>query len=238
MSRSQELIYRDGSTECLGFVAYPGELTHSKPCVLIVHDWGGRSNSFCDKALQLAEMGYIGFAVDMYGNGKLGETKEEKRVLMTPFRQDRNLLLDRISAAFHFASELKEVDATKIAAIGYCFGGLCVLDLARSGVDLKGAVSFHGVLSASQEVNNPSILAKILVLHGYDDTIILPQDVYQFAKEMNEKNADWQIEMYGLTSHSFTDPTANDSEMGLHYNSVTDHRSWKSTESFLQDIFS
>lgn len=237
MILTEEIEYSDDETLCRGFLAYDDKNVHPKPCVLVVHDWGGRAEAVCNKAKQLANMGFVGFAVDMYGQAKLGKDKVEKRALMTPLRQDRKRLAARMVAAFNTVAALPQVDPKKIAAMGYCFGGLCVLDLARTGIDIKGVISFHGVLSAPKDTDLTPMSAKILVLHGYDDPLVLPDEVFQFAHEMTQRKADWQIHMYGQTAHSFTDPTANDDEMGLHYNSTADRRSWKSTELFLQEIF-
>lgn len=237
MIHTDEIDYKDGDLVCRGFIAYDNTNQQPKPCVMVAHDWGGRSEDACNKAKKLAEMGFVGFAIDMYGQAKLGNDKVEKRALMTPLRQDRTLLAGRIVAAFNTVAQLPQVDNSKIAAIGYCFGGLCVLDLARTGVDIKGVVSFHGLLSAAEDTVFTPIPAKILVLHGYDDPLVPPEEVNKFACEMTQRQVDWQVHIYGLTAHSFTDPTANDDEMGLHYNEKADHRSWASTELFLQELF-
>ena len=150
--------------------------------------------------------------------------------------QDRNKLSGRITAAFNVLAASSLVNKDKIAAIGYCFGGLCVLDLARSGADVKGVVSFHGLLSAPDGAPNEPMKSKVLVLHGYDDPLVKPAQIDQFAIEMNERQADWQMQMYGLVQHSFTIPGANDAEMGLHYDETADHRSWLSTQVFLQEV--
>jgi dienelactone hydrolase len=237
MIQTEEIEYLDEQTVCRGFLAYEDTNLNPKPCVLVAPDWGGRGELACHKAEQLAAMGYVGFAIDMYGQAKLGKDKKEKRALMTPLRENRKRLAARIVAAYDRAAQLPQVDATKIAAIGYCFGGLCVLDLARTGIDVKGVISFHGVLSAPEQSVLLPIPAKILILHGYDDPLVLPEEITKIAKEMTQRKADWQVHIYGLTQHSFTDPQANDDEMGLHYNEKADHRSWKSTELFLQEIF-
>jgi len=232
-----DINYTDGVTTCRGFVAYP-ENANNIPCVLVAHDWTGRDEAVCDKACQLAEMGYVAFAIDMYGQATLGKTKVENRALMMPLRENRRQLVSRISAGFKAASQLPVVDSANIAAIGYCFGGLCVLDLARSGADLKGVVSFHGLLSSSPVFNEDKVIpAKILVLHGYDDPLVPMEEVDLFAQEMTQKKADWQVHVYGLTAHSFTNPKANDDEMGLHYNKTADERSWASTLMFLREVF-
>ena len=236
MIQTNEIEYMDDDTICRGFIAEDSALIQPKPCVLIVHDWTGRSDAFCEKAKQLAAYGYVGFAIDMYGERKLGHTNEERRALLNPLRDHREKLAARILAAFDAAKSLPRVDASKIAAIGYCFGGLCVLDLARIGADVKGVVSFHGLLSPPTPTVCENIRAKILILHGYDDSMVPPMQVNQFAKEMTMKKADWQIHMYGHTQHSFTNPEANDDELGLHYDATADRRSWMSTELFLHEI--
>lgn len=238
MIETQEISYVDGETICRGFIAYDNEEPVPLPCVMIAPDWGGRSEEVCKKAIKLAAMGYAGFAIDMYGQAKLGKTKEEKRALMSPLRENRAALASRILAAFNTAANLPQIDSRKIAALGYCFGGLCVLDLARTAANVKGVVSFHGLLTAPEEAAFTPIPAKILVLHGYDDPLVQPAEVDHFTVEMTARKADWQVHLYGLTAHSFTDPQANDDEMGLHYNASADHRSWQSTMQFLQEIFS
>lgn len=235
----EEIGYYDGDVHCLGYLAYDDAYQQQKrPCVMIAPDWGGRGRAGCNKARQLASMGYVGFAIDIYGEATLGKDKAQRRALMTPFMQNRALLAARILAAFNTAGVLPQVDSEKIAAIGYCFGGLCALDLARTGVNLRGAVSFHGLLTEPPGMPAQPIQAKLLVLHGYDDPLVPPLQLTQFATEMTSKKADWQLHIYGLTAHSFTDPTANDDEMGLHYNPSADHRSWASLECFLKEVLS
>jgi dienelactone hydrolase len=237
MIKTRELEYFDETTLCRAFVAYP-EVPHTKlpaPAVLIGHNWRGRGSFFCEKAVKLAEMGYVGFALDMYGEAKCGETNEEKMALLTPFKEDRALLIRRVQAAFYCLRNLPEVDPRKIAAMGYCFGGMCVLDLARSVVDIKGIISFHGILTPPDHLALDKINAKILILHGYDDPLVPPDEIDKFAAEMTNRQADWQLHAYGLVKHSFTDPEANDNTMGLHYNKNADERSWKNLELFLNE---
>ncbi|VEG92052.1 dienelactone hydrolase family protein [Legionella spiritensis] len=234
---TKEIEYQDDGVSCRGYLAYDERNQQPMPGVMVAPDWGGRGEAACAKARQLAEMGYAGFAIDMYGNAQLGHDKVQRRALMTPFIQDRARLAARMKAAFEaLTSQSSLIDAKKTAAIGYCFGGLCVLDLARTGADIRGAVSFHGLLSEPQGVPQAAIRAKLLVLHGYDDPLVPPEQVTQFADEMTMKKADWQVHIYGLTAHSFTDPKANDDEMGLHYNKTADSRSWTTTSQFLKEI--
>lgn len=234
---TEEITYTDDATVCHGFFAYDNAGQTPKPTVMVVHDWRGRGSAACQKAEQLAQMGYAGFAIDMYGDAKLGDDNVQRRALITPFMQDRQKLAARITAAYTALKQLPGIDKTRIAAIGYCFGGLCVLDLARSGVDIKGVVSFHGLLSSPAESITSVLKSKVLVLHGYDDPLVKPDQLILFANEMTARQVDWQIHSYGLTQHSFTNPEANAPEMGLLYNQRADHRSWKTTELFLNELF-
>jgi dienelactone hydrolase len=228
---------RDGS-KSQGFLAYDDQYQQPRPCVMIAHDWAGRGHAVCEKAIQLASMGYIGFAIDMYGEAKLGQNNEQRRALMTPLVENRTLLADRMLAALNTVCSLPQVNNEKVAVLGYCFGGLCALDLARTGAAIKGAISFHGLLSEPPSPSSETIKAKILVLHGYDDPLVPYDQVTDFTAEMSLKQVDWQIHIYGLTAHSFTNPEANDASMGLHYNKSADVRSWASTTLFLEEVFS
>ena len=237
MLQTKEIEYQFGSLTCRGFIAHDDEKQGLKPCIMIAHDWSGRSDVFCKKAEQLATMGYVGFAIDLYGNAKVGHTTEEKMALLHPIMENRPQISSHMLVAYEIAMKCPWVDPTCIAAIGYCFGGLCVLDLARSGAGLKGVVSFHGILSPPEPTVFKPIQAKILVLHGYADPMVPPTQVSQFATEMTEHHADWQIHMYGNTQHAFTNPEANDDQLGLHYNKMADQRSWSSTKLFFNEMF-
>lgn len=228
-------VYSAQETQCEGFLAKP-EQADKLPAVLVVHDWRGRNEFTNHRAEQLAQMGYLGFAVDMYGEGRIGNTIEERMALMNPLVQDRQLLRDRITAAWQAVAKMPEVDTSRIAVIGYCFGGMCALDLARSGADIKGAVSFHGLLNAPTGLSQPAIKAKVLVLHGYDDPMVKPEQVQAFCQEMTQANVDWQVDMYGHTKHAFTNPEAHDETLGLIYQASAAHRSWQAMQNFLQEI--
>lgn len=228
--------YQHGSTVLKGHLSYQ-DANSPQPAVLICPDWTGRSHFTDNKAEQLAQLGYVGFAVDVYGEGRQGDSKEAKSALMQPFINDRALLRERMLAAFHAAQQLPMVDPNRIAVIGYCFGGLCALDLARSGAALKGAVSFHGLLMAPSGLSRPRMQAKVLALHGYDDPMVPPEAVQEFASEMNDAKADWQIVMYGHTMHAFTNPNAKDPGFGTVYNAMADQRSWRALGDFLNEIF-
>jgi dienelactone hydrolase len=231
-------IYYHGEQECHAYLAYDDRIEEPRPVVLVAHDWSGRNEFACKKAEQLAKMGYVGFAIDMYGQGRLGETKEEKLALMEPLMADRRLLRGRILAAFDAALELPEVDTTRVGAIGFCFGGLCVLDLARSGVNVSGVVSFHGLFQKPEDVHAHPILAKVLALHGYEDPMVKPDAVNAFAKEMTEAKVDWQIHMYGQTQHAFTNPLAHDETAGLMFNPEAERRAMQAMINFFDEVFS
>lgn len=228
--------YLDETTTLKGYYAYDDANSVPKPAILIAPDWTGVNEFARKKAESLAELGYVGFALDMYGEGKTGKTKEEKSALMQPFAQDRTKLLKRISAAFTAVKQLSIVDKTRIGAIGFCFGGMCVLDLARSGVEMKGVVSFHGLLNAPNHLPHTPIKASILALHGYDDPMGPPEAVNAFAQEMTHAKADWQMHIYGSTMHAFTNPEANDPGFGTVYNKKADNRSWQAMKDFFAEV--
>jgi dienelactone hydrolase len=234
---TSNFTYYDGEQELHGFLAYDPEINTPRPAVLVAHDWTGRNEFVCQKALLLAKMGYVGFALDMYGQGRTGNTTEEKMALMQPLANDRVMLRKRICAAFDSLITMPEIDNDRIAVIGFCFGGLCALDLARSGADIKGAVSFHGLLTKPDKLESKKIKAKILVLHGYDDPMVRPEQVSLFCQEMTEAKVDWQAHMYGHIQHAFTNPLAHDVSLGTIYNEVAAQRSWLAMTNFLQEIF-
>lgn len=231
------LEYLDGDTLLEAFAAFDDSQQGRRPAVLISHAWLGRDSFVMDKARKLAGLGYVGFALDMYGKGVLGTSREENAGLMQPFMADRLKLQNRMQAALNAVKSVPQVDSNKIAAMGFCFGGLCVLDLARTGVDIKGVVSFHGLLGAPGNTQGNKIKAKILALHGRDDPMVLPEQVLDFQEEMTQARADWQFVTYGNTVHAFTNPVANDPDFGTVYQASADRRSWQAMQNFLAEIF-
>lgn len=229
--------YVDGDTVLEAFFAFDDAIQGQRPLVLVSHAWAGRSEFTSEKARYLAKLGYVGFAIDMYGKGKLGQTDAECGALMQPFVEDRALLQQRILAALKTAKLLPWVDDSKIAAIGFCFGGLCVLDLARTCEQVKGVVSFHGLLHAPSNLENYKISAKVLVLHGHDDPLVPPSQVLDFETEMTNADADWQLHAYGNTVHSFTNPLASDYAAGYKYDEKINHRAFQAMENFLTEVF-
>jgi len=232
--KTQEINYKFGDQEYRAFVANPEK--ESAPLVLVVHTWAGRDDFVEKKAIELAEEGYVAMAVDMYGDAKVGTSTEENQSLMTPLIEDRDKLKAIINSAVEAGKKIDGVDSSKVAAIGYCFGGLVVLDLARSGTDISGVVSFHGLLMSS-DISTDGIQAKVLVLHGERDPMVPLSMVDDFQKEMTEAEADWQLHSYGNAYHAFTNKEANDPNLGTQYNENADKRSWQSMMNFFTEIF-
>jgi len=234
---SNTVGYLDGDVLLEAFFAYDDSFSGRRPAVLINHTWAGRDDFVAEKAKKLAALGYVGFAVDMYGKGVLGSSVEENAKLMQPFMDNRLMLQKRMMAALYAVKLMPWVDDSKVAAMGFCFGGLCSLDLARTGADLKGVVSFHGLLGAPGNTQGNAIKAKILALHGHDDPMGPVEQVLAFEQEMTEAGADWQLHTFGNTMHGFTNPAANDPERGMVYRPDADRRSWLEMENFLAEIF-
>lgn len=234
--RTRLLDYRDGDTDLQGYVAWDDAVAGQRPGVMVSHAWAGRSKLENGKAEALAKLGYVGFAIDNFGKGVLGASKEENRALIEPFLGDRNMLQNRLRIAVGVLKDLDEVDAGRVAAIGFCFGGLCVLDLARTGVEVNGVVSFHGLFGSPGNTAGNKIKAKVLVLHGWDDPMAQPDQVLKLAEELSGMGADWQIHAYGNTKHAFTNPNANDPAFGTVYQADADRRSWNAMRNFLSEI--
>ncbi|MEM7174601.1 MAG: dienelactone hydrolase family protein [Chlamydiota bacterium] len=218
-------------------VAMPRGDNQKFPLVFVFHAWGGRDAFACRKAQTLAELGYIGAALDMYGKGVLGANNDENSALMKPLIEDRVLLRERMLAGVTALEKQPFVDRSRLGAIGFCFGGLCALDLARSGADVKGVVSFHGLLNAPEESEKKPIQAKVLVLHGHDDPMVPPKQVANFTCEMTQLNVDWQLHIYGNTMHAFTNPDANDPKLGTLYQPEAEQRAFQEMELFLREVF-
>ena len=228
--------YRDGNTECEGYVARPaGPGPH--PAVLIAHNWAGQSEADNEVARRLAGLGYAGFAIDVYGKGKRGDLAGDNSHLMNPWMGDRAGLQKRLLAAVAAVAADPMVDAERIAIIGFCFGGLCALDVARSGAaEIKAAVSFHGVYTPSGLPPKP-IKAKVLVLDGWLDPLCPPEAKTALQAELEAGGADWQFVAYGGTYHAFTNKGANNPAGGAQYNATTERRAWAATTAFLAEVF-
>ncbi len=229
--------YLDGDTLLEGYFAYDDAITGQRPLVIIHHAWAGRDEFAMQKARQIAGLGYLGFAADMYGQGLTGSGPEENAKLMQPFIQDRAKLQQRQQAALAAAKLLPWADSNRAAAIGFCFGGLCALDFARSGADLRGVVAFHGLFTPPANIPHPKIKAKVLVLHGHADPMATPEQLLALQTELTQAGADWQTHVYGHTLHAFTNPAANDRNFGTVYQADADRRSWQAMANFLSEIF-
>ena len=235
--QTRQIEYKDGDILLEAYMAWDDAGSDRRPGVLISHAWAGRGEFEEDKAAHLAELGYVGFALDLYGKGVKGGNPEQNRDLMQPLLDDRVMLQRRMHLALENIRKQKEVDAERVAAMGFCFGGLCVLDLARTGADILGAASFHGLFSSPGNTADNKISAKVLAMHGWDDPMATPDQVLALADELTSMGADWQIHAYGNTVHAFTNPAANDVEHGTVYSADADRRSWQSLQLFLAEVF-
>jgi dienelactone hydrolase len=233
---SRTVEYRIGS-DCFEGLATRDESRKGRlPTVLVCHAWGGR-DEFCEEvSRKLAGLGYLAFAVDLYGAGRRGSTPEECGALMTPLVEDRALLRTRLLASHAAAASMTEADPGRMAAVGYCFGGLCALDLARAGAaGLRGVVSFHGLFMPPSLGPQGRIVAKVLALHGWQDPMVPPEAVLGLARELTGASADWQLVAYGHAQHAFTNPQAADPGRGIVYEPRADRRSWAAMQAFLQE---
>ncbi len=207
-----------------------------KPCVLIAHAWAGQGSFDHKIADEIAALGYAAIAIDMFGKGVRGDPKGDNSHLIGPLVSNRIELLSRLKKALDFAKSCDFVDKNKISIIGFCFGGLCALDLARAGVDIKAAISFHGLFMPNG-LEAKEIKAKVLVLHGYDDPLANPDAMIALANELTIAKADWQIHAFGNTSHAFTNPHAKKPENGLIYNETSAKRAFAMMEYHLKESF-
>lgn len=236
--RTETVEYKQGDTVLEGYLAYDDSVKGKVPGVLIVHEWTGLGPYVKKRAEQIAGLGYVGFAVDIYGKGVRPKDSKEAAAQAAIYRGDRALMRARAQAGLDQLKKYKFVDPARIAAIGYCFGGGTALELARSGADIAGAVSFHGNLDTPRPEDAKNIKAKILVCHGADDPYVNAEQVAGFQNEMRAGGVDWQMNIYGNAVHSFTNPdSGNDSSAGAAYNKEADRRSWEAMKSFFKEIF-
>ena len=236
MTARRPVGYRHGAAELEGILACDSD-AGPRPAVIVLHTFAGRGDNELAVAERLAGLGYAGFAADLYGRGVLGQDRDECAALMQPFLDDRALLRDRMLAIVDTVRALPEVDASRVAAIGFCFGGLCVLDLARAGADIRGVASFHGLFGAPSALAPARVTARVIAFHGWDDPMVPPEAVTALAAEFGAAGADWQIHGYGGTMHGFTNPKANAPENGVLYNPAAARRSWNSLVAFLEECF-
>lgn len=220
-----------------GLLAWDSEASSRRPGVLVAHTIRGRTAFEEDKAKKLAQLGYVALAADVYGKDRLAGDMDECARMMKALREDRPLLQRRLHVALDAMASQPEVDPDRLAAIGYCFGGLCALDIARTRTDVAGVASFHGLLSAPGNAASNRVAARILVLHGWDDPLAPPEDVVALASELSRMDADWQLHAYGNVRHAFTNPAADASSGVTVYNADADRRSWLAMQNFLSELF-
>lgn len=238
--KTENVNYTGDGVTMMGYVAYNEDTTVAKPVVLILPEWWGISDYTRGRAKQLAELGYLAFAVDMYGEGKTAETPEDAGKLATPFYTSATLGKARFDAAMKKIKIYKFADTNRIAAIGYCFGGAMVLNIARAGEPLKGVVSFHGNL-VGNTLDKNVLKADVLVCHGDDDKFVLPTEVATFKKQMDSVGANYTFKNYAGATHAFTNPAATEKgkkyNLPIAYNAAADTASFNEMKIFFEKIF-
>jgi dienelactone hydrolase len=236
--KTQLVEYKQGDTVLEGFLAYDDALKGKRPGILVVHAWMGLDDNAKNRAEMLAQLGYVAFAADIYGKGVRPKDRDEAGKLAGKYKTDRTLLRARVNAAYDQLLKDSHVDAKKTAAIGYCFGGTTVLELARSGTTVGGVVSFHGGLDSPTPADAKKIKAKVLALHGAADPYEKPADLAAFQKDLADAKVDWQLVQYGGAVHCFTDKTAgSDASGGCAYDVSADTRSWAAMRGFFDELF-
>ncbi len=225
---------RHGDAELEGLLFHAPD-SGPRPLVLIFPTVMGRTDLEAGFARRLVALGYAAFVADLYGRQHIGRPREDCFGLMNALRDDRPLLQDRLLAVLETARTLPEADAAKTAAIGFCFGGLCALDLARTGANVAGVASFHGIFDPPGNHEDTPIKAKVIAFHGWDDPLATPEQAVALAAELTAKGADWQLHAYGHTAHGFTNPNARSPENGIVHNETAARRAWASLEDFLAE---
>jgi dienelactone hydrolase len=236
--KTQLVEYKDGETILEGYMAWDGSAKGKQPVVIVVHEWTGINDHTKKRCEQLAAMGYIAFAADIYGKGIRPQAPADAGKEAGKYKNNRPLMRQRINAALEHVKRIENADVKKIAAIGYCFGGTTALELARSGADVLGVVSFHGGLDNPSPQDAANIKGKVLVCHGAIDPHVPTEQVQTFQKEMNDAKVDYQFIAYSGAVHSFTNPNAgSDPSKGSAYNKEADTRSWEHMKIFLKELF-
>jgi dienelactone hydrolase len=232
----EKVEYKQGDTVCEGLLIYDDLFQGKRAGILVAHQWKGISEHEKSRAELLAMRGYVVLCADVYGKGVRADNPKDAAALAGKYKNDRPLLRARINAGLEFLRTQSRVNSTNIAAMGYCFGGTTVLELARSGADVKGVVSFHGGLGTPTPNDARNVKGKVLALHGADDPFVPAEEVLAFQKEMRDAKVDWQLVAYGNAVHSFTDRTAgNDNSKGSAYNAQADVRSWREMKMFFDE---
>jgi dienelactone hydrolase len=236
--KTQPVEYKQGDTVLKGYLAWDDSTTAKRPAVIVVHEWWGNNDYSHKRAEMLAELGYVGFAIDMYGDGRTTTEAKQAGEWATQIQSDMKLGMARAQAAIDVLKAQPMVDQNKLAAIGYCFGGGVVLHMARANLPILGVVSFHGSLATDHPENTKDLKPKVLVCHGAEDTFVSQEEVAKFIDEMRRANADWQFNYYSGAIHAFTNPDADKFGIkGIAYNKEADQRSWQAMKNFLKELF-
>ena len=236
--KKEVVEYNHGGVVLQGYLVYDDLLKSKRPGILLVHEWWGHNKYIKDRAEQLVNLGYVVFALDMYGKDVVTDQAKKAQELATPFYEDRQLMRDRAAAGLEILKTSKRVDPMKLGVMGYCFGGTVALELARSGADLDAVVIFHGGLSTPDSAAASNIRGDVLVLHGADDPFVPKSEVDKFIEEMKSAGVTWQLNQYSGAVHAFTNPDTNTYKLdGIAYNYKADKRSWEAMRSFFYDVF-
>ena len=236
--QTREVEYRQGDTVLKGFIAWNDAATGKRPGVLVVHEWWGLNDHARNQARRLAEAGYVGFALDMYGNGKVTTHPKDAQAFVAEVTKDPAVVAARFNAALDLLKQDPRVDTTRIAAIGYCFGGAVVLGMARGGAPLAAVVTFHGALATQMPAQPGKVKARILVLAGGADPFVPPEQVEAFKKEMQAAGARFEVVSYPGAKHGFTNPEAASYGMEqLAYNATADRESWAAMLKLFREVF-
>lgn len=241
--KTQAVVYQDGDVVLEGFMAWDEAKVAAAagkklPGVLIVHQWLGLTEYEESRAKQLAELGYVAFAADIYGQKSRPKNMQEAGSFAGKYKNDRALYRKRLQLGLEQLKKAAQVDSSHVAAIGYCFGGTGVIELARSGADINGVVSFHGGLDSPTPEDGKKIRSKVLVLHGADDPFVPANEIEAMKSEFNAAKVDWQMVYYSGAVHSFTQKMAgDDNSRGAAYNANADKRSWQAMKDFFNELF-
>ncbi|KAF3362351.1 hypothetical protein PHSC3_001083 [Chlamydiales bacterium STE3] len=239
----EKVNYRVDGVTCQGHLAYEDQ--KKRPAILIAHAWRGQEKVFQELAKKFAKEGYVGFAADVYGNARVADNNDAALSLMMPLFMDRAVLRARILAAFEQVARLPFVDQNRIAAVGFCFGGLTVIELLRSGAQVKGVVSFHGIYATHMGDQHAKIVPNakkmhgaLLVLHGNRDPLVSQEDLLNLQSEMTNAEINWELNIYSQAAHAFTNTKEHDINTGMYYEPIAASRSFKAMYSFFEEIFS
>jgi dienelactone hydrolase len=235
--QTKTIDYQQGDTTLEGVLVWDDSVSGPRPGVLVVHQWLGLTDYEKHRAEMLAQLGYVAFCADIYGKDARPKNVAEAGPESSKFKADRALFRQRVNAGLAELKKSALVDQKRVAAIGYCFGGTAVIELARSGADLNGVVSFHGGLDSPTPADGKNIKCPVLVCHGADDPFEKPEDLAAFESEMREAKVDWRLIKYGGAVHAFTQPDPGFVNPGAKYNEKADKRSWADMKLFFAEIF-